>query len=250
MNTLASSQLTPVQAQAISALADGELRGDELASTLPLLCGSDELTSQARSTWHTYHVIGEAMRAGAGSASGVHALGNADFVQRLHARLAQEPLPQAQDASENAIKLIASYAVNTRANAQLDSIDLPPGRPQPQVPQQPQQQAANDSFWKLAAGFASVVALGALAWNLLGTGQGSGAQLAQKQNQNTAVVAGTPQPVPGQPNVVLVSTPQGDMLRDARLVQMMAAHKQMGGASGLQMPTGFLRNATFAPAQQ
>jgi len=33
------------------------------------------------------------------------------------------------------------------------------------------------------------------------------------------------------------------MLRDARLDELLAAHQQAGGAS--QMPSGFLRNATF-----
>jgi sigma-E factor negative regulatory protein RseA len=240
MNSPVSSQLTDAQAQAISALADGQLHGDELAQTLHALGRSDEAGRQARSTWHAYHVIGEAMRAGA---SGVNARGDAAFVQRLHARLAQEPQQQGlqetiQD-SNNAIKLVADYAANTRADGQFSAKNQRNSQPQ---------QAANDSFWKLAAGFASVVAVAALVWNVLGTGQGGGAQLAQ--NQNPPAVTAAAQPVAGQPNVVLVSTPQGDMLRDARLVQMMAAHKQMGGVSGLQMPAGFLRNATFVPAQQ
>jgi sigma-E factor negative regulatory protein RseA len=35
------------------------------------------------------------------------------------------------------------------------------------------------------------------------------------------------------------------MVRDARLEELLAAHKEFGGASALQMPSGFLRNATF-----
>ena len=35
------------------------------------------------------------------------------------------------------------------------------------------------------------------------------------------------------------------MIRDPQLDAMLAAHKQFGGASALQMPAGFLRNATF-----
>jgi sigma-E factor negative regulatory protein RseA len=33
-------------------------------------------------------------------------------------------------------------------------------------------------------------------------------------------------------------------------VEMMAAHKQFGGTSALQMPSGFLRNATFETQQR
>ncbi len=35
------------------------------------------------------------------------------------------------------------------------------------------------------------------------------------------------------------------MIRDPRLDEFLAAHRQLGGASALQMPAGFLRNATF-----
>ena len=40
------------------------------------------------------------------------------------------------------------------------------------------------------------------------------------------------------------------MIRDPGLDEMLAAHRQLGGASALQTPAGFLRNATFeAPAR-
>jgi sigma-E factor negative regulatory protein RseA len=35
------------------------------------------------------------------------------------------------------------------------------------------------------------------------------------------------------------------MIRDPQLDALLAAHRQFGGTSALQMPTGFLRNATF-----
>lgn len=43
------------------------------------------------------------------------------------------------------------------------------------------------------------------------------------------------------------SAPQGSavMLRDPELDALMAAHQQMGGHSAWQMPSGFLRNATY-----
>ncbi len=37
------------------------------------------------------------------------------------------------------------------------------------------------------------------------------------------------------------------MIRDPRLDELLAAHRQLGNStSALQMPAGFLRNATFA----
>jgi sigma-E factor negative regulatory protein RseA len=35
------------------------------------------------------------------------------------------------------------------------------------------------------------------------------------------------------------------MLRDPQLDALLAAHRQFGGTSALQMPSGFLRNATY-----
>ena len=39
------------------------------------------------------------------------------------------------------------------------------------------------------------------------------------------------------------------MVRDARLEELLAAHKQFGATSALQEPSGFLRNATFEMPQ-
>ena len=35
------------------------------------------------------------------------------------------------------------------------------------------------------------------------------------------------------------------MIRDPQIDAFLAAHRQFGGTSALQTPTGFLRNATF-----
>jgi sigma-E factor negative regulatory protein RseA len=99
--------------------------------------------------------------------------------------------------------------------------------------------AANDAVfrWKMVAGAASLAAVFAVSWTLLDAvpgldGQGAGPQMAQ---------AGKP---------VVVETAQGPVLRDPQLEALMAQHRQHGSASALQMPAGFLRNATYdAPAR-
>jgi sigma-E factor negative regulatory protein RseA len=99
----------------------------------------------------------------------------------------------------------------------------------------PNQPAANEAVfrWKLVAGFASVAAALVVAWSLVGAPAAStGSQLAQNAPSEQVVVA----------------SPQGPMVRDARLEELMAAHKQLGGSS-LQAPSGFLRNAGFDGAQ-
>lgn len=94
----------------------------------------------------------------------------------------------------------------------------------------PRREAANDGAfrWKIVAGVASVAAVSAIAWTLSGTAQKiDGTQL-----------AATPS------GVVLTSTQQGPMMRDPRLDELLAAHRQLGGAA-LVAPAGYLRNATF-----
>lgn len=86
---------------------------------------------------------------------------------------------------------------------------------------------ANDWVWKLAAGVASVAAVAAVGWNMWGTA-GSAAQ-----PQLAAVAA----PV--------VEASAAPVVRDPRLDKLLAAHRQMGGATALGTTSGFLRNATF-----
>ena len=100
---------------------------------------------------------------------------------------------------------------------------------------QPDQPAANEDVfrWKLVAGFASLATALVVGWNFMGSPDASaGAQLAQNQTIEQVVVA----------------SPQGFIVRDARLEELMAAHKQLGGSS-LQAPSGFLRNAGFENSQ-
>ena len=97
-------------------------------------------------------------------------------------------------------------------------------------------QAANDQQfrWKLVAGFASMGAVAVLAWTLSGSSMGTFApQLAQDVRAPTLVTA----------------SPEGPMIRDARLEELLSAHKQMG-ATTLQVPSGFMRNAGFEAPRQ
>jgi sigma-E factor negative regulatory protein RseA len=95
-----------------------------------------------------------------------------------------------------------------------------------------QRPAANDSSfrWKLVAGFASLAAMAAIGWNVAGT-------FGSKPEQAQLAAA--------QGGAVVAKSERGVMIRDPRLDELLAAHRQLGGASALQMPTGFLRNATF-----
>lgn len=99
----------------------------------------------------------------------------------------------------------------------------------------PRAAAANEALfrWKMVAGVASLCAVAALAWQLVvAPAPGAAPQLAQA------------------PAAVPVVTEHGVVLRDPQLEELMAAHRQYGGVSALQMPAGFLRNATYEAPQR
>jgi len=192
------------QREQISALADGQLHGDDLAAAVEAVA----MVEDARESWHVYHVVGDVLR------SPDLAAGRDDlaFVARLRQRL--------QEEVSTGPRPLAPVALA------VDSPDVL--RP-----------AANEPVfrWKLVAGFASLAAVAAIGWQLLGVGGPvpAGAQLAQTAPIEVRVAA-TEQ---GAPDGAAV------MIRDARLDDLLAAHRQFGAASALQNPSGFLRNATF-----
>ena len=98
-------------------------------------------------------------------------------------------------------------------------------------PDAAQRMAANESSfrWKLVAGFASLAAVAAIGWTV------TSAFNKPEQAQLAA----------GQHGTVLAGGERGVMIRDPRLDELLAAHRQLGAASALQAPAGFLRNATF-----
>lgn len=183
-----------------SALADGELQGDELARALDVLRADQE----AQMCWHTYHLVGDVMRSGAGAALRPH---DPAFLAGLRQRLQDEA------------------AAPPRAEVHLTR----------QLPRH----SANDSVWrwKLAAGLCSLAAVAMLGWQFAVAlrDDGAGVQLARSAPPASATV----------PTTQLASAETLVMIRDPQLDQLIAAHQQQGGASALQMPAGFLRNATF-----
>ena len=170
------------------------MHGDAFARGVEL-AASDPV---AREAWQAYHLVGDVLR------SGELAVGSSPsaFLERLQQRLQDEP-------------------------------PLAP-RVAPEVAASPREhgEAANDgSFrWKMVAGFASMAAVGAMAWSLAGglPNKPASAELAKAP-------AGS----------VLTAGERGVMIRNPQLDELLAAHRQLGGTSALQMSTGFVRNATF-----
>jgi sigma-E factor negative regulatory protein RseA len=207
MNIMKPSMQT---SELMSALADGQLDSDDFVAALQA-CRYDE---SAFASWNTYHLIGEVLR------SPVPVVRSADlaFVGQFNQRLAQEPL---LGAAPQSVDVDSAAPINGTAAGALMHHRGP---------------ASNDGNfrWKLVAGFASMAAVSAIAWNASGL----------------LVPASTPQLAQAsEPQQVMVASPQGLMMRDARLEELLAAHKQLGATSALQEASGFLRNATFETPQ-
>jgi sigma-E factor negative regulatory protein RseA len=175
----------------ISALADGQLQGEDFARAV-------EVAAEEGATWQAYHLIGDVLR----SSELAGGTPQDAFLARLREGLRREAAP-----------------VRPPVTAELSAV------------MHAQRPAANDSAraWKIAAGFATVAAMTAVGWNL------AGSVFAPAQPQLAAAPAATP----------VATADRGGMIRDPRLDQFLAAHRQFGGANALQAPAGFLRNATF-----
>lgn len=183
----------------ISALADGELSGQELEHALALL----DTSEQALDYWRCCHIAGDVMRA---PELAHEALAGNALVQRLQLQLDAEDPVRSGPESEQLVRL----------------------------PDEQGKPAANSDFfpWRLVAGITSFAVLASLAWQLM-----------------PAVTE------PGKaPGLVVQTEPalteQPTMIRDPRLDHFLAAHQQLAGASALQKPVGFLRNATLERADR
>lgn len=188
----------------LSALVDGELHGEELEQALACAEGPEGCAS-----WELYHLVGDVLRSPDLAHHSQH-----DLLSGLRVQLANEPALMLESAQ---IKQVTAGLVS--AHGPVVALRDP---------------AANGAVfrWKVAASFASVAAVAALGWNLMGNpASEQGAQMASAQGS-----VSTP---------VLVATENGDVLRDPRLDALLDSHQQYLSRASLQTPADFLRNASF-----
>jgi sigma-E factor negative regulatory protein RseA len=160
-----------------------------------------------RATWDAYRCIGQALRAQAAAHGGA----DPAFVRAVMARVAREPVV-------------------------APPVPAMPPAASAQVP------AANDAVfrWKVVAGVAAVAAIVAVVWGsgaLPGAPSG-GAQWAGSTHDSA------PAPIVVSAPAVPASASSG-VIRDPQIEELMAAHRQWGGASALQTSAGFLRAASY-----
>jgi sigma-E factor negative regulatory protein RseA len=196
----------------LSALADGQLHDEEFEAALDA-CRNE---ASALDCWNSYHLIGDVLRSPANPPVFMAADAELAFIGRLSKRLAQEspirpPLASVKTAPAVLPEPVAAL-IHHRGPASNDG----------------------NFRWKLVAGVASLAAVCAIAWNASGL----------------LVPAFLPQLAQAFAPQIVVASPQGPVVRDARLQELLAAHKQFGATSAFQESSGFLRNATFEMPQE
>lgn len=206
----------PSIAQRLSALADGELDSEAVR----VACARWRDDGEARSVWHTYHLIGDVLRSDALASDAAH---DERFLRRLRERLAVEP------------PVLAPLPLATSSPAS----------------------ASASARWKwlapvaVAAGFVAIASVLVVTRGTLPpTGADGGAVLASTTAPGRTVLATAAPgraggPIAGE-GLVAPQTFVADrqFVRDARLDRYLAAHMEFGGSSALGAPSGFLRAAT------
>ncbi len=201
-----SDPRSPLNEQ-ISALMDGAVSGQECVGAVQQVLADPE----GDRVWHSYHVVGDALRSSALAPTGDDHV----FWEKLSLRLDQEParVQWSEDSAAEPLALQVPLAIPHTTRV-----------------------AANAPVWKwkLLAGAAcsalvAVVGLGVWTQQVAPSGAQVALQTVPQDTQAWAEIEGD----------------AGVMLRDPHLDQLMAAHQQFGGHSALQAPSGFLRNATY-----
>lgn len=164
---------------------------------------NDLQQDQLQAHWDTFQTIGDVLKGPAFTSAGLVYGADPAFLQRLALRLADERI-------EEPVMLTANTA--GAAVAKPDAL------------------AANDTTfrWKVVAGLTSFGMAAVAALNFVGLPGSKFEPLLAQDKPGTELV---------------VASPLGLMVRDARLEELLSAHKQLGGTA-LQAPSGF-RNAGF-----
>jgi sigma-E factor negative regulatory protein RseA len=191
----------------LSSLMDGELE----ASAVGRACGQWRDSDEAQAQWHAYHLIGDVLRSDDLASGGAH---DAAFLTAFRERLAQEPV------------VLAPMPAAT-----------------PAVENQAHQRRSWGAPIAVAAGFVAVAGVlvvtqmtGSFPWR----GEQAQATLAAASPTVVNEVIGAASGVAGDLPIVVLN---GQLIRDVRLDEYLAAHKTFGGSSVPGGPSGFLRNA-------
>jgi sigma-E factor negative regulatory protein RseA len=211
-------------AERISALLDNA----GTAQDVDALLATDASGHLARACFASHALVGDALRGFSPKRD------NADFLSALHKRLLNESI---------AIENIATKQDGTPAISGFSSKSAVLGLPEAPADLSRGRPAANDSRWRLVAGFASFAAVAALGfggWQAQRAASAD-ARLAAAQNQSVAPVFASTQ---GNAQAVLIDGRAEVMLRDPRMLELVAQHRQLGGGVH-HTQAGFFRASTI-----
>ncbi|MDP3650615.1 MAG: sigma-E factor negative regulatory protein [Rhodoferax sp.] len=197
-----------LSAERISALTDGQLEGAQFVQAVTDV----SLDPDSAQTWLAYHVVGDVLRSPELAPSGRDLAFLDRFTQRLALEVEQRPVGKEGQVPEDSLGV-------ERACVPLVAVSP----------------SANESVfhWKTWAAVASVVVSAVLGlWD-------------QSTIQNTGRLSMVPARATQTPLLAVEVAETGVMVRDPRLDELLLAHQQLAGHSALQMPAGFLRNATY-----
>ena len=201
--------------QALSRLMDG----DADAGQAQRLCSAWKNVSEARSTWHVFHLIGDVLRS---EELVSDAGGDAAFLNRLRRRLADEPAIMAPQP-----------LATTRGDEPSWS-----GRVAVRWRKWAPPMAVAASFMIVAGAMVAVrlssPAIDGVQPSALAAAAGSSSSL---QSAGSVLVNAF-----AEPQMQSVSD---RLVQDAHLREYFAAHKQFGGSTALGLSSDFLRNATY-----
>ena len=253
MSTAEPMSMNPDQTNRPSTTADELQPPDNSAAEVSAWMDGDELAVASVAdrlgnlpdadidTWHSYHLIGDVLRAGS----------PAGFLCSDVARSSARAKAYARSIVQQASAAPLTAASPATGASGVTVIEA--GR-SPNLSGAP---AANDPEfrWKIVAGFASLAAVAAVAWSVVGGNgllpdQGVVLAAAPVNRGSVPSVGATTQFLASAPEPVWVSTPQGVVLRDPRMEELMRTHRQSGGGPALQVPAGFLRAATHDAVQR
>lgn len=195
----------------LSALMDGELG----ASDVGRACGTWRDSGEVRAAWHSYHLIGDVLRSDDLAADPGH---DAAFLAAFRDRLAQEPVVLAPSA---AVAVSPGLTKGRRLKWAAPAA--------------------------VAAGFMAVAGV-LVVTQMSGAPGGELAEAGSAMSPGVVVVsAEAASSTSAEPPVVLLD---GQLIRDARLDEYLAAHKKFGGSSVPGGPSAFLHNAAVTSSSR
>lgn len=204
----------------LSELVDGEAD----AAVVARVCARWADDASLRASWHTYQLIGDALRSDDLVSSAAH---DADFLRTIRARLESEPVVLAPRPGSAAKVPAATVVAAGTARRRTLRWSAPIA---------------------VAAGFVAVA--GALLVTQSPQTQSGPALASGSTAADVRSVAALPALAADAANEPPVVPASDRLIRDARLDRYLAAHKQFDGSSALGVPSGFLRSATSADASQ